>query len=242
MTLPQIALLGTEHLANWNGEDGEPDIFSPERQAQLEELVRRLARWAPTKVAVEMMPETQDQADEACATFDPATTKYRSEIAQIGFRLARRVGTPVLAIDGDWALDGDGVEDHFERFPENALPDGLSESAQETVRSSAALKSELPIAEFLELLNREPHVGLNDREYLDQFLTVGAGDNWGGVDLVASWYRRNFRIFANLLVGIESDDRVLVVYGLGHIPSLTHFASLSNRVDLVPIADLLASD
>jgi hypothetical protein len=45
-----------------------------------------------------------------------------------------------------------------------------------------------------------------------------------GIDWVQGWYSRNLRIYANLVRLIESaDERVLVVYGAGHVTLLTQF-------------------
>lgn len=51
--------------------------------------------------------------------------------------------------------------------------------------------------------------------------------NWAGADLLADWFRRNIRIYANVARLAECPtDRVLVIYGSGHTSWLRHnFAS-----------------
>jgi hypothetical protein len=39
------------------------------------------------------------------------------------------------------------------------------------------------------------------------------GDVYGGADMVADWYKRNLRIFANLTRISEPGDRVFIIYG-----------------------------
>lgn len=58
--------------------------------------------------------------------------------------------------------------------------------------------------------------------------------HYAGADLVVRWYQRNLRIMANLHRSISGpDDRVLVVYGQGHIPLLRQFTSESPDLCLV---------
>ena len=42
--------------------------------------------------------------------------------------------------------------------------------------------------------------------------------DWAGADLVADWFKRNMRIYGNVLHLIDSpNERVLVIYGAGHL-------------------------
>jgi hypothetical protein len=38
-----------------------------------------------------------------------------------------------------------------------------------------------------------------------------------GADLLAAWYARNVRIFVNLLRVAQPGDRILVLFGAGHL-------------------------
>ncbi len=52
---------------------------------------------------------------------------------------------------------------------------------------------------------------------------LGEPWDWAGADLVADWFRRNMRIYTNVTRLIESPaERVLVVYGSGHLGWLQH--------------------
>ena len=42
--------------------------------------------------------------------------------------------------------------------------------------------------------------------------------NWAGADLLAEWFHRNIRIYSNVMGLIDSpNERVLVIYGAGHL-------------------------
>jgi hypothetical protein len=59
---------------------------------------------------------------------------------------------------------------------------------------------------------------------------IGERGDWPGADLVADWTRRNMRIYTNVMQLIDSpDERILVIYGYGHLGWLrTAFASNPN--------------
>jgi hypothetical protein len=63
-----------------------------------------------------------------------------------------------------------------------------------------------------------------------QIAHLGEPWDWAGPDLVSDWFRRNIRIYSNVLQLIDSpDERVLVIFGAGHLGWLRHnFASDPN--------------
>jgi hypothetical protein len=64
------------------------------------------------------------------------------------------------------------------------------------------------------------HAG-NSRATFGSFLSAGEGGNYGGPQLLARWYERNFRMAHNLTRVLRPETkRVLVVVGSGHVPSL----------------------
>jgi hypothetical protein len=68
-----------------------------------------------------------------------------------------------------------------------------------------------------------------------------SGDAYVGIDWVQGWYARNLRIYANLARIIESSqDRVLVVFGSGHITLLSQFLTDSALFELEPPHKYLA--
>ena len=47
---------------------------------------------------------------------------------------------------------------------------------------------------------------------------LGEPWNWAGADLVADWFRRNMRIFTNIVRIVDApNERVVVIYGSGHL-------------------------
>lgn len=75
--------------------------------------------------------------------------------------------------------------------------------------------------------------------YLRDLLPIASETNWSGPDMVANWYRRNFRIAANLYAISEPGDRVALVYGAGHAPVLEHALQASGAFHMVDPLDYI---
>src|SRR5688572_7444514 len=86
----QVMLVGTYHFAN-PGRDvikqDIDDVLQPKRQAELEDLVARIALWKPDRVAVEWPISQTDTARARYASYRAKTLPpNRNEVVQIGFR------------------------------------------------------------------------------------------------------------------------------------------------------------
>jgi len=77
------------------------------------------------------------------------------------------------------------------------------------------------------------------RPYLAHIAPI-VGDGYPGADVVANWYRRNLHIYANLVRESGPRERLLVVFGQGHIPVLRHFIEASGEFEVNEVADYLS--
>lgn len=81
---------------------------------------------------------------------------------------------------------------------------------------------------------------LRDRIAEEAELYVGFPDAYVGADLVAEWYKRNVRIYANLLHRLEPDDRrAVVLIGQAHVWPLREMLRANPRFEVVPVDDVL---
>jgi len=65
--------------------------------------------------------------------------------------------------------------------------------------------------------------------------------DYAGPDLLAAWYQRNIRIYHNIVKLIESpSERILVIYGSGHLPWLRDDVLGDQQVTLRKLSDLIA--
>lgn len=228
---PVVLLLGTFHLAN-PGRDvfnlQVDDMLAPQRQWEIRECVERLKSFRPTKVALEVAADQDEALNEEYRRHragDFALT--RTEVHQLGFRLAAALGhARVYAIDWNEAEGYARGLDEVYAFAQARQPElyeQLMGGGQRALAEGQALLARASIREVLCQGNAPERLAADHRAYLT-LARVGAGKDYVGIGWVQGWYARNLRIFANLARIITTPaDRVLVLYGAGHIPLLAQF-------------------
>jgi len=180
-------------------------------------LATRIAAFRPTDVLVECEPSAQAKQDAAYAAWRDGTAALEvDETQQIGFRVAQAAG-----LDGVTCFDEGNV--HWNGGPlfeyvgahlpaQKIAMDAVFEALSE--RTSRE-QTTLPLHELLRLTN-DPE---RDRENKDLYLftnAIDAGGSFVGADASASWWHRNFRMYANVQKAATPGRRVLVIAGAGH--------------------------
>ena len=62
--------------------------------------------------------------------------------------------------------------------------------------------------------------------------------DWAGADLVSDWFRRNMRIYSNVTRLVDSpDERVLAIFGAGHLGWLRHDVASDPTLKLRTLAE-----
>ena len=232
----QVMVLGTYHFDN-PGMDLHnmkvDDVRTPARQAELADLAERLAKFQPTKIAVESVSDRPDFTSKKYESFTPeALAKDANEIVQIGFRLAQKLGhRAVYGIDEQSAtfdyFPFGKVQDFAKAHGREALLNDLHARVETMLREREAAQKTTPIREMLARIN-EPAVAAREHgEFYYGVLGLGDEKTQPGADLNGAWYLRNAKIFAKLTQVTRPGDRVLVIYGAGHDFWLRHFAALT---------------
>src|SRR6185503_16943217 len=105
---PEVLVLGTYHMAN-PGHDlfntKADDVLAPKRQAEIAELTATLAKFHPTKIAVERDVYDKNFATRYTDYLAGKRELTSNEIEQIGFRLAKELGHKTVYgvdVDGDF--------------------------------------------------------------------------------------------------------------------------------------------
>lgn len=230
----RVLLLGSYHFANpghdvMNIQAG--DILSEEKQKQVIAVVDALARFKPTKVMIES--RHQEREDQDYAAYVAGERELGAdETEQLGYRLARRVGLDrVYAVDEAGEFDFGVVMEYARQHDPSFLDfvDGFRKHFQERYRD---LPLEQSVREALHVMN-EPAAMHDLNAFYPLMATVGAGDNWVGADVVADWHKRNIRIFGNIARHTKPGDRVLVIFGSGHMPTLRYMVDYAPDMELV---------
>ena len=230
-----IMILGTYHMAN-PGLDAvnveADDVLSARRQRELAELSERLARFRPTKILLEAPYSDRDRYQERYRRYLAGSYQLsRNEIDQIGFRLARRLGmTSVHPIDFPMFMSGpsyDELDFGARRAAPSATPPATPPPARppEVVEAERRLR-ESSVADHLAWMNRAEQWRPGHLGYMELFEPEpGNIAIYARTDNLTNWYKRNFRMWANIVRVMERPrDRGLVIVGSGHLGILRQLA------------------
>jgi len=132
------------------------------------------------------------------------------------------------------------IEEFIERHPElKRHLDDMWSSAQAEAAASEQQLREMTMPEYVKVTNTREARRRVLQPYIEYLVPLAAGGEYPGAEMAANWYGRNLKIAANLSHASSQGDRVLVIYGAGHIPVLEHVLDLMPDVDVVdPLAHL----
>ena len=229
----KVMLLGMFHFAN-PGRDMVKsrviDVMTPANQAYLDGLAARMSAFKPTDVLVECSPADQAKYDESFRAYVAGTFVLPSnETYQIGYRIAKRAGlSRVTCFDEDAV--GWNAQPMFE-YMEKHEPEA-KKSLEATFQSLGAVmdkeQATLSLTELLQLANDPARDALNKSIYL-RTNDVDAGGGFVGADAAASWWHRNFRMYANIQKVAAPGRRVIALAGQGHTAILKDLLAVDDR-------------
>jgi hypothetical protein len=237
----EVLVLGVYHMAN-PGRDvfnmQVDDVLAPKRQAEIAEVTEVLKRFRPTKIAVEGAAGDERIRKDYAAYRAGTHQLTRNEIEQLGFRLAKELGHETVH-----AVDADG-EFPFPRLVKYAKATGrekelnaLLAEVGEMVKTSNAHIASHTVLEALLQMNSDAKVAQDVGFYYRQ-AEFGEPWDWAGADLLSDWIRRNMRIYTNVVQLVESpNDRILVIYGAGHLGWLQQAFAGNPRFRLRKLAE-----
>jgi hypothetical protein len=238
----QVMVLGTYHFGN-PGHDLHnlkvDSVLTPPKQAELADVSLRLAKFKPTKIAVEAIPDRENFAVAKFDEFTPATLNTNpDERVQIAFRLARLVGLKnVYGIDEQSDTIDYFPYDKVEAFAKahdcEPVLAGLHGKVEEKIQEMGASQRVRPVRAMLADLNEPTAIQSDHDDFYYALLPFGNEKQQPGAELNAAWFQRNAKIFAKLAQIAGPGDRVLVVFGSGHAFWLRHFVQNTPGFELI---------
>jgi hypothetical protein len=198
----QIMLFGTFHFQDAGLDvvkSKDIDIFAADSQQYLQELTQRLAGFKPTKILLEYDPENDELINQRYR--DYLAGKYElaaNEIYQLGFRIAKAAGHERVYSFDNRAVEWQ-AEAMFEYAKQHDSPEmkTFNQIIETFTAEDEKARSTLSLRELLMRAN-DPDL---ERMNMDLYLAtnpIGAGDGYSGADSSASWWHRNFRMYANI--------------------------------------------
>lgn len=226
----EVLVLGVYHMAN-PGRDifnmKADDVLAPKRQAEMAQVIEVLKKFHPTKVAVESDVE-DDRIPKRYAEY--LAGKYelsRNEVDQIGLRLAKELGhKTVYPVDVEGEFPFQRIVDYAKASGRSKELDAMMGEIGAMVKAQDQYLASHTVLETLLYMNADDKVA-QDVGFYYRDAYFGEPGDWAGADLVSDWFRRNMRIYSNVVKLADSpNERVLVIFGAGHLGWLQHnFAS-----------------
>lgn len=229
----KVMIMGVFHFAN-PGQDmvksSVINVMTKENQAYLDGLATRLAGFHPTDVLVECEPADQAKFDEKFAAYKRgAFAPTSNEIYQIGFRVAKAAGIDKVTCfdEGTVGWDAEPMFNYIKKNDPKAQAE-LDATYKSLSERETREQSTLSLAQLLQKSND----AASDRENKDLYIrtnAVDAGHSFAGADASASWWHRNFRMYANVQKAAAAGHRVLVVAGSGHTAILKDLLAIDGQ-------------
>jgi len=251
----KVLTLGTFHFAFPNldvvkvDKENQIDVLDSKYQKEIKLIVDDLAKFHPTKIVIESEPKFQNKYDSLYQSYlNDKHRLSRNEIQQIGFRLGKRLGLKRLYCEDAWGADYDDVKNVVEGKDSIARkkfmhffyhnPDSLLMSS----RNDKPIFMTKGILAELKQLNSDSELTRSLGDYLiGVFKYETPENNQFGPDFTTGWwFNRNLRIFRNIQrISTNPDDRILVIFGAGHMNLLNIFFKASPEYQLLKVNDYL---
>lgn len=248
-SLPKIFLLGTFHFeypnldANKVDKSKQIDILSEQKQKELQKLLDYVALFKPTKICIEA-PERWKAMDKYRKYKKGEKELGRDEIQQIAFRLLDRFKLDTLyAVDASTIADDltetkdslvirPYIDEIFKDYTFKANP-----NYKKWVEYETEINTKIALFDYFKYFNSQKRFL---RDYGYYLLGDFKNGKYNGADALATyWYDRNLRIFRNIQrLTTSPKDRILVLFGAGHISVLDQLLKCSPEYDYIKFDEL----
>lgn len=250
----EVLTLGTFHFAFHNRDviktdkKDQIDVLDKKYQLEIEDIANQISRFNPTIIVIEKSPEFQSGIDSIYNGYVIGTYSLgREEYEQIGFRVGKKLGLKKIYCVNDWGRNYRNIDSLLENdtaankrflnfFNQNEDTAKIRMSFPKDVFATKGIKAEL------RLKNDERNIQKDLGNYLiGIFKYETENDPFFGADYVTGWwFNRNLRIFRNIQkIERKPTDRILVIYGAGHMTLLNLFFRSSPEFTLVKTNDYL---
>ncbi|WBL25848.1 DUF5694 domain-containing protein [Zunongwangia sp. HGR-M22] len=253
--VPKVLLVGSFHF-NYPGldahkisEEKKINIYSEKRQKELQELLNYISKFKPTKIMVET-GENTGYLLKNYERYKNGEEKLRpNESSQIGMRLADR-----FALDTIYGVDAGHLMLDLYKKRTSEKPQNYIDSISDRHHFGGDDKFMRRYNEFYSYKDKVEYKNtlLKTFKYMnsDKVLDRGFGDYISGGQFISEemegpdalsmfWMNRNLRIFRKIQkINHNQNDRILVIFGAGHVSILKWLFKCTPEFELVKFNDL----
>ena len=244
----KVMTLGVFHFdypnldARKNDEKDKIDVYEEKHQSEIAKIVGALKEFMPNRIVIEVQPAFQKRIDSLYEAYRLGKHPLgRSEIEQLGFRIAHELKIEKLECVDTWGKFYESLNylssdtslraKAFEQYYFNN-PDTIYNKKNPSIRLSTASG----ITDNLLYLNDPQTIKESLGPYLiGHFKYEEKEGDYTGVDFeTGRWFNRNLRIFRNIQKVTKSvSDRILIIYGAGHLNILNNLFESSPEYELI---------
>lgn len=248
-SLPKVLLVGTFHFEYYNldaykvDKDKQIDVLTNQKQKELKELLDYISIFKPTKICIEAFSEWN--AIKKYKEYKAGQKQVvRDERYQIAFKLMDR-----FKLDTVYSINAESIVNDFQSTKDSTLfmpylqnlYNGYSDKDNvDYVRwrnYKTTLTTKISLLKYFKYLNSQSNLRRDFGAYLVGDYKL---EKTKGADILAiDWYNRNLRIFRNLQnINAKPNDRILVLFGSGHIAILDQLLASSPEYEYIKFNDL----
>lgn len=255
---PKVLLVGSWHFqypgldAHVIEEKNRINIYSERRQKELQELLDYIALFKPTKILIESGAVTGYIKHNYTEWKAGKEDLMANERSQIGMRLVEMFNLDSIYGVDDWPLI---MDLHYDSLLTNISyldsiyrrhyfggNDSIQKRYTEFYKYEETFQLNNTLLESFKYLNSDKVLN----RYFGAYIAGGqfVSEEKEGPDALSMfWFNRNLRIYRNIQrVETNEDDRILILFGAGHIPILKWFFECSPEYELVKFNELQSSD
>lgn len=236
--------LGVFHFAFHNldvvrtEKEDQISVLDEPYQSEIIAISNAVKEFRPTIIAVELDPDNQHRIDSLYSLYKSGNyVLEKNEVDQLGFRIGKLSGIERIYCVNDWGKHYGTIETLFNDSTRMSKFSDYYEKSADSIygqhRTSEKVSNVID-----ELIKKNNPEAIRD-DLSSYLLTIfkyeeQPGD-FTGVDFeTGRWFNRNLRIFRNIQrIPHDSDDRILLIIGAGHLNLLNHFFDISSEFDLV---------
>ncbi|WP_153795806.1 DUF5694 domain-containing protein [Foetidibacter luteolus] len=253
----KILTLGTFHFHLVKSQFGvDFDINSKDKQTELNELIKQIEAYKPTKIFVEWENSKQTELNELYSLFlrdtsfelikqkygKNETMYFDSEVQQLGFRLARNLGHKKLyAFDHIINEPNDTVIAAIQKANQNDLMNDIQKEFGEYAQTIITkFQQENSLKELLLFFNSKDLEDKLNSGYISLFNKAGSSEDFSGAYFVSERFRRNLYMYSLIQKQIEkTGERILVIVGGQHSAGFRDFIRDDKNVEKVELETVL---
>jgi len=250
---PEVLLVGTFHFAYYGldahvtAEEDQVNVLSPDRQKEMKQLVDHIAKFRPTKILVESGPNTGYLMARYRKYIKQPKSAGAREVDQIAFPLMQAFdidtlyGVDARTLAREMGNHKDSLA--FHPFLDNVFQgydykseDRYSAKYNEWYDRDDKITLDNDLLTYFKHMNSDKVI---DRGWGAYLIGDFKNQDYKGTDaLMLNWYSRNLRIYRNVQMIAEPGDRVMILFGSGHMTILKNLFDCSPEYNLVKFGNL----